>query len=39
MGNPHPRDGALEAGYVYFKHEDGARGTALARALLERLAT
>lgn len=25
--------------YVYFKHEDGARGTALARALLERLAT
>jgi uncharacterized protein YecE (DUF72 family) len=24
--------------YVYFKHEDGARGTALARALMERLA-
>jgi uncharacterized protein YecE (DUF72 family) len=23
--------------YVYFKHEDGARGTALARALMERL--
>jgi len=25
--------------YVYFKHEDGARGTALARALTQRLTT